>query len=67
MQDLELKGEELQNFTNEITAVLEKYNCEMGVQASIQILKIHGGETTEDTEGIRESTPETGSKSDHGE
>lgn len=53
MQDLELKGEELQNFTNEITAVLEKYNVDMGVQASIQILKRHGGETTQNTTGTQ--------------
>lgn len=35
----ELTKEEAEQLTKELTAVLEKYNCEIGVKSSIEILK----------------------------
>lgn len=34
-----LSIEKMQQLTNELTAILEKYNCEMGVKSTIELLE----------------------------
>lgn len=51
----QLSVEEAEALTNELKAVLEKYSCEMGVKASIEILKRIPISTEE---GILSTNPE---------
>jgi uncharacterized protein YxjI len=52
----DLTEAELKTFSDEMNALLEKYNVEIGVKSSIQVLK--RVETNGDTTNTTEETPE---------
>lgn len=53
----ELSPEEMQNLSTEMSAILEKYGCEMAVRSNIEIMK--RVPITKDGENIQDTQEET--------